>query len=69
MEAHLLEFRRYLRINAEVYLTESDRVDLFLSFIDHPWAVQRGLEVEDDYVEKEEGERRWETLKSIRHAF
>ena len=52
-------------MNAEIYPTESDRVDLFLSFIDHPWATQSGLEVEEDYFEKDEGDRWWETLKSI----
>ena len=68
-EAFLLDFGRYLRMNERVYPTESDRVDLFLSFIDHPWSVNRGREIEDDYVEREPGYRRWEELKTIRHAF
>lgn len=38
-EAFLLNFSRYLHMNEQIYPTESDRVDLFLSFIDHPWSV------------------------------
>ena len=56
-------------MNAQMYPTESDRIDLFLSLIAHPWATNRGLEIEDDYLEKREGERRWEYLKEIRHPF
>ena len=32
----LVEFGRYLRLNKEVYPTESDTMDLFLLCIDHP---------------------------------
>ena len=64
-EAFLLEFGRYLRMNELIYPTQSDRVDLFLLFIDHPWAVNRGRVIEDNYVEREPGYQRWEELKTI----
>jgi len=65
----LVDFRRYLRLNKEVYLIESDAMDLFLSCIDHPWADQRSLELDEDYFDKEPGECRWEELKTLRHMF
>ena len=36
MTHFLVDFGRYLRLNKEVYPTESDAMDLFLSCIDHP---------------------------------
>ena len=44
-------------------------MDLFLSCIDHPWADQRSLEIDEDYFDKEAGDRRWEDLKTLQHAF
>jgi hypothetical protein len=44
-------------------------MDLFLSCIDHPWANQWSLEIEDNYFQKKEGERQWESLKTLCHAF
>jgi hypothetical protein len=64
----LVEFGRYLQLNKEIYWTESDMMDLFLSCINHIWANQWSLEIEDDYFEKKEGERRWESLKTPRHT-
>ena len=44
-------------------------MDLFLLWIDHPWADQRSLKIDEDYFDKDPGERRWEDLEMLRHAF
>ncbi|KAL0062665.1 hypothetical protein AAF712_010502 [Marasmius tenuissimus] len=41
-------FGRYLPFNIAFYPKQSERVDLFLSSIDHPWADTRSLELEND---------------------
>ena len=51
----LVEFGRYLHLNKEIYPTQSDMMDLFLSCIDHIWADQRALEIDEDYFDKEPG--------------
>ena len=61
----LVDFGRYLRLNKEVYRTKSDAMDLFLSCIDHPWADQCSLEIDEDYFDKEAGDRRWEDLRTL----
>ena len=67
-EEFLMTFGTYLRFNKHLYPTESERVDLFLSYIDHTWRVhrQRELELDEDKPKKD---RRWQTLQSIRHRF
>ena len=65
----LIEFGQYLWLNKEIYPTQSDMIDLFLSCIDHIWANQWSLEIEDNYFDKEPGQRRWKSLKTLHHAF
>ncbi|KAJ8091505.1 hypothetical protein PM082_024423 [Marasmius tenuissimus] len=42
------DFGRYLCFNIAFYPKQSERVDLFLSSIDHPWADACSLELEND---------------------
>jgi hypothetical protein len=52
----MVEFRRYLQLDKDIYLTESNMMDLFFSCINHPWADQRSLKIEDDYFKKREND-------------
>ncbi|KAJ8096308.1 hypothetical protein PM082_011464 [Marasmius tenuissimus] len=65
------DFGRYLRFNNRFYPKESERVDLFLSLIDHPWADARSLELEDDHWDDDipQNNKRWTTFADIRHRF
>ncbi|KAK1219043.1 hypothetical protein PQX77_018249 [Marasmius sp. AFHP31] len=67
LEDFLMEFGRYLCLNEAIYPSESERINLFLSFIKHVWARHQSREVEDDYAEKDTADQRWKTWCDLRH--
>ena len=42
-------------MNKKFYPSEADKIDLFLSLIKYNWKVNRAVEIDNDYWEKEEG--------------
>src|SRR5687767_7979773 len=57
-------------MNDQVFPSESDRIDLFLSLIAHPWGDHCSKEVEEDYMESLSMEKHcWAKLKTLRHRF
>ncbi|KAL0059097.1 hypothetical protein AAF712_014198 [Marasmius tenuissimus] len=65
------DFGRYLQFNIAFYPKQSERVDLFLSSINHPWADARSLELENDCWNDSipQNKKRWTTFADIRHQF
>ncbi|KAK1216318.1 hypothetical protein PQX77_021055 [Marasmius sp. AFHP31] len=66
VEDFLMEFGRYLRLNKAIYLSASNKIDLFLSFIKHVWARHQSKEIDHDYANKNFADWRWKTWGDLR---